>query len=317
MKARTTRKRRVAPGVRKARPAAPVVDYDDLLPARPPANQVLPVALAISLLVHAAILAVRFVPQFAKPRETATQPLEVVLVNAKSAEKPLKAEALAQANLAGGGNTAQDRRAKTNLPAISDSTVSEVSIAEQRVQQLESEMQRLATRLKSDRRVDQAPERTKAPQERAEGRDQVVSTARRDEIARLEAQIARQMERYQKLPKRKFIGARTEGVVYAQYVDQWRQKIERIGTRFFPEEAKRQGIYGSLLITVSVRADGSVEQVEIERSSGHPVLDRAARRVVQLASPFAPFPPEIRKEYDILSITRNWSFTRSEGLVSE
>jgi protein TonB len=313
--ARVSRSKR--PARANARAKAVAVSPEDLLPPSRPRNQVLPVAIAISLLVHAAVLLVRFVPPLAKPRESKTQPLEVVLVNAKSPQKPVKADALAQADLAGGGNTEQERRAKTNLPVLSDSTTSELSVAQQRVRQLESEMQRLATRLKSDHRVDRAPERAKVPQERSEGREQVASTARSDEIARLEAQIARQMDRYQKLPKRKFIGARAEGVVYAQYVDEWRQKIERIGTRYFPQEAKRQGIYGSLLITVSVRADGSVEQVEIERSSGYPVLDDAARRIVQLASPFAPFPPAIRREYDILSITRNWSFTRADGLVSE
>ena len=105
--------------------------------------------------------------------------------------------------------------------------------------------------------------------------------------------------------------------MFAQYVDEWRQKIERVGTHNFPQEARRLGLYGTLLITVSIRADGSVEKVEIDRSSGHPVLDRAARRVVELAAPFAPFPAAIRKDFDILSITRNWSFTRSDQLVSE
>jgi len=296
--------------------STPALSLDDLAPP-PGGNQILPVAIALSLVAHAALLLVKFVPPDGRLFENFNAPMEVVLVNSKSAHKPVKADALAQANLDGGGNTEEDRRAKTNLPAIAESTTSEMSVAAKRVEHLETEVQRMLTQLKSDYRAEAPNETVKKPQAPREGTEPIELDQRKLEIQKLEAQIARQMDQYQKLPKRKFIGARTEGVVYAQYVDEWRQRIERIGTRNFPDEAKRQGIYGTLLLTVSIRADGSVEKVEIERSSGHELLDRAARRVVELASPFSPFPPAIRKQYDILSITRSWSFTRSEELVSE
>jgi protein TonB len=298
----------------QALPSAPL-SFDDLAP--PAGNQVLPVAIALSLVAHAALLLVTFVPPDGRLFENISAPMEVVLVNSKSAHRPSKADALAQAHLDGGGNTEADRRARTNLPAIAESTTSELSVAARRVERLETEAQRMLAQLKSDYRAELPAEMVKQPQARLEGKESVEVDRRKLEIRKLEAQIARQMDQYQKLPKRKFIGARTEGVVYAQYVDDWRQKIERIGTRNFPDEAKRQGIFGTLLLTVSIRADGSVEKVEIERSSGHEVLDRAARRVVQLAAPFPPFPPAIAKEYDILSITRSWSYTRAEELVSE
>jgi len=131
-------------------------------------------------------------------------------------------------------------------------------------------------------------------------------------IAQLEAQIAKEWDEYQKLPRRKFIGARTEGVVYAEYVDQWRQRIEKIGTQYFPEEARRRKLFASLVMTVHIRADGSVEKVEIDRSSGYRLLDAAARRAVDLAGPFPPFPPAVRKDWDILSISRTFSYTRSD-----
>lgn len=284
----------------------------------PVRNHILPVAIAVSLIVHAGLLLVKFVPPDGRWFENLTPPMEVVLVNSKSARKPVKADALAQADLDGGGNTEADRRARTNLPIVADSTEAEtVSVASRRVAQMEAEVQRMITQLRSDQKVDAASPAPRPSEEATEGREPLDATERKLQIARLEAQIARQWDHYQKLPKRKFIGARTEGVVYAQYVDEWRQRIERVGTHNFPEEAKRLGLYGSLLITVSIRADGSVEKVEIDRSSGVPVLDKAARRIVQLAAPFAPFPPAIRKDYDILSITRNWAFTRSDELVSE
>jgi protein TonB len=134
-------------------------------------------------------------------------------------------------------------------------------------------------------------------------------------IARMEAEIARQWQAYQELPKRRFIGARTQGVVYAEYVDDWRQKIERVGTSNFPPEARENAVFGTVLVTVAIKADGSVEKVEIDRSSGSAVLDQAVERIVRLASPFKPFPANVRRDTDILHITRNWSFTRSDLLL--
>lgn len=299
-----------------AAPAAGIA-LDDLLPPAPARSQILPVAIGVSLVLHAGLLLVKFVPPDGRLLENLAPPLEVVLVNSKSAQKPVKADALAQANLDGGGNTTQDRRAKTNLPVIQDSTLDEVSLAARRVEQLEAQVQRMLTRVESQKAVDPGVRTTQPQQERADGPQALEAEQRRQEIARLEAQIARQIDQYQKLPKRKFIGARVEGVAYAQYVDQWRQRIEKIGTRDFPDEARRLGIFGSLLLTVSIRADGSLEKVEVERSSGHEVLDRAARRIVIAASPFQSFPPAIRREFDVLSITRVWTFTRSDELVAE
>lgn len=281
-------------------------------------RQVLPLAIALSLVVHACLLLVKFVPPDEKLLENLNPPLEVVLVNAKSPRKPHKADAMAQVNLDGGGNTPLDRRAKSNLPVVAESPeTDEVSLAARRVEQLESEIQRLFTQLRSDRVVATSPDVPRRLQERNDHAEPIDTEDRKLAVAKLEAQISKEWERYQKLPKRKFIGARTEGVVYAQYVDEWRQRIERIGTHNFPEEARRLGQYGSLLITVSIRADGTVERVDVDRSSGFPVLDRAARRIVELAAPFAAFPPSIRRDYDILSITRKWAFTRSDELVSE
>ncbi len=290
------------------------------LSARPRSagNRILAVAIGLSVLFHAVVLTIRFVPPVNRFLENLAPPLEVVLVNSKSAHKPPKADALAQATLDGGGNTEQERRAKTNLPVLTDSTETDaVSVASQRVQQLEQQVQAMMTRFESDHLVDASTQPSKQPQEKADGRHPSEVDQQKLAIERLQAQIARQVDRYQKLPKRKFIGARTDSVIYAQYVDDWRRRIERVGTRNFPQEAKRAGIFGTLLLTVSIRADGSVEKVEVERSSGFPILDKAALRIVELAGPFAPFPPAIKKEFDILSITRSWQFTREEELVGE
>lgn len=277
----------------------------------PVTSDVLPVTLAVSIVLHAFLLLITFSPPDFAAGRFAPQ-LDVVLVNAKSANKPTRADALAQAHLDGGGNVETDRRAKSNLPAVRDMELDDpVQLAARRVEQLEQEAQTLL-RLAGEQT---ATDSVSKPAPQVAARDRLQDPAvesRRLLIARLEAEIARDWEAYQKLPRRKFIGARTEGVVYAEYVDSWRQKIEKLGTANFPDEAKQRRTYGSLLLTVSIKADGSVEKVEIERSSGHKVLDSAALRIVDLAGPFAPFPPTVRAQYDVLSITRNWSFTRSD-----
>ena len=119
------------------------------------------------------------------------------------------------------------------------------------------------------------------------------------------------------MPRRKFIGARTQEYRYAQYIEAWRIKVERIGNLNYPEAARQKKIYGSLQLTVSIRADGSLESVEVSRPSGERILDAAAQRIVRLSAPFPPLPEDIRKEADILSITRTWTFTSTDRLESE
>ena len=141
--------------------------------------------------------------------------------------------------------------------------------------------------------------------------------ARSLQIARLEAQISRDHNAYQSRPKRKNIGARTDEYRFAQYVEGWRLKVERVGNLNYPEEARQKKLYGSLRITVNIHADGSVESAEIDRSSGSKILDAAAIRIIKMAAPYAAFPDDIRKDFDILGITRTWSFTRADQLASE
>jgi periplasmic protein TonB len=242
--------------------------------------------------------------------------IEVVLVNSKSSTRPTKADALAQADLDGGGNTEKQLRAKSNLPALPDMPAdAELSLAAKRVQQLESEAQHLLAQIHPG---SNATSPKTLPVEQVQRPDQAKLAdlpESRLEVARLEAEIAREWQAYQELPRRKFVGARTQSVVYAEYVDQWRQKIERVGTANFPDEARQRGEFGSVLVTVAIKADGTVEKVEIDRSSGSRILDEAVERIVMLASPFKAFPANVRREADILHITRTWAFTRSDLLL--
>ncbi|MBI2313060.1 MAG: TonB family protein [Betaproteobacteria bacterium] len=278
------------------------------------------VAIVLSTIVHAVLLfGVTFVLPDPRALSDLTSKLEVVLVNSKSVTRPDQADALAQARLDGGGNTDDRRRAKSPLPVLADDTRTQLETsAAKRVEQLEQEAQRLMSQVRSRKTVNPVqdqPERT--PQASAERVDTSELIQRSLEIARLEAQIAKDWDDYQKRPRRRFIGARTQEYRFAQYVEDWRIKIERIGNLNYPEAAKRERIFGSLQLTVSIKSDGTVETVELNRSSGQKVLDAAALRIVKLAAPYAPFPADIRRDTDILSITRTWIFTRSDQLVSE
>ena len=135
------------------------------------------------------------------------------------------------------------------------------------------------------------------------------------EINSLELDLSlKQLDEDQKPPRRKFLGSRAKEYRYALYMDSWRQKIEEVGNLNYPEAAKSQKLYGTLQMTVSIKADGSIESIEINRSSGHKVLDDAAKHIVELSAPYDPFTDDMRKEIDILSITRTWTFTKEDNI---
>jgi periplasmic protein TonB len=287
------------------------------LPRDVPADHLFTYTLAISIAIHAVLLAIRFQPFDLQKMLDRGPPLEVALVNAKSTTKPTKADILAQAHLDGGGNTDADRRAKTPLPVLpKDSPTTELTVATQKVRTLEQQTKELMTRLKNAPTAPAVPKSTEAsdPADLPTASELMQRTL---EAMRLEAQIAKDMEAYQKRPKRRFVGARAEEYRFARYVEDWRLKIERVGNLNYPEAARALKLYGNLLLTVSIRADGSIESVTVNRSSGHRVLDAAAIRIVEMSAPFAPFPPDIKRDTDILHITRTWTFTKGDELRSE
>lgn len=278
-------------------------------------NRRLWLAIAISLAAHALLLTLHFsFPDASKSmREKA---LDIVLVNAKSAKKPTDAQALAQANLDGGGNTDENRRIKTPLPTTNQqASGSEIERMQRRIRELDAAQQKMLSEAKSARAVAAARNAAEqpAPTPNVSGLD-LAESARA--MARLEGEINKNVDEYNKRPRKKFVGARTEEYRFAQYIEDWRQKVERIGTLNYPEAARGK-LYGSLVLTASLNHDGSLSRVDINRSSGYKVLDEAAKRIVQMASPFAPFPPDIRRDTDILEITRTWYFTQGDQVTAK
>jgi protein TonB len=286
-------------------------------PLAEPSKQGTRMALALlaSAAVHGMVLSTQFVQVNPRLFEDTNQPMEVVLVNAKTLETPLNPDALAQVSLAGGGNTDEDRRLKSPLPASPTTQAgSEDAALQSRVAKLEQQAKTLLSQLKPDAQLLNRPQPTPHPAEQPSV-DTSNLTAQAREMAQLQARISQQWDEYQKRPKRAFVGANVREYAFARYVEDWVAKVERIGNVNYPEAARRQGIYGSLKLTVSIYADGRIENIEIDRSSGSKILDTAAIRIVELAAPYAPFPEDMRKKADILSITRTWTFTRSDQLV--
>jgi len=282
-----------------------------------PRNRLLMWAIIGSVLLHAVVLAIRFAPIDLSKFQRDASPLEVALVNAKSVSKPTKADILAQANLDGGGNTDAKRRAKTPLPALpKDNATAELAVAAQKVEALEKKSQEMLTQLKSAAAIETPKPTPNATPDMPELPTATEMMQRTMEAMRLEAQIAKDMDAYQKRPKRRFVGARAEEYRFARYIEDWRLKVEGIGNRNYPEAARVQKLYGSLLLTVGIRADGSVETVVVDRTSGQKILDLAAIRIVEMGGPYAAFPPSISRDTDILYITRTWSFAPGDSLTS-
>jgi len=284
------------------------------LVAQLPTLSPLALGIGLSVFLHSYVLFLKFSPPDANAmREKA---MDIILVNAKSAKKPRDAQALAQANLDGGGNTDENRRAKTPLPPTLQQTAgADIEQAQRRVHDMEARQQTLLTQAKSLRSAAPAESASEqpSPAPSISGLD-LIESARA--MARLEGEISKSVDEYNKRPRKKFLGARAEEYRFAQYIEDWRQKIERVGTLNYPEAARGK-LYGSLILTVSINADGQVARIDINRSSGHKVLDDSARRIVQMASPYAAFPPDIRRDTDVLEITRTWHFTQGDQLSAK
>ena len=285
--------------------------------ASPRRGRLFATALAISLMLHAIAAAIHFSPFDLSRFADKDAPLEVALVNAKSTTKPTKADILAQANLDGGGNTDQKRRAKSPLPLVPKETPAKnVTAAAQPVEAKQVERPELITQMNAQAVAPAQP----APNETPEPTDSPTANELMQkvlEVVRLEAQIAKDWDAYQKRPKRKYLGARSEEYRFARYVEDWRLKIERVGNLNYPEAARQQKLYGSLLLTVSIRSDGSLDNVEVNRTSGQRILDAAAVKIVQMSAPFAAFPPDIKRDTDIMHITRTWTFAKGDELTSQ
>ena len=247
--------------------------------------------------------------------------LEITLVQTASDRRTQNPEFLAQANQEGGGDSDAAEIAKNPLPVREISPVNRDFPTFQSTPQKRIKSERETITLLSqdasrkikeqESRPDKKELQTQPPSLGLMARAEIL-----EERARLNAEISRTWQEFQKRPRHKFLNARTQEYQYAAYMDAWRAKVERIGNLNYPDEARRRHLTGNLLLDVALNADGSINEISVRRSSGQKILDDAAIRIVELSAPFAPFPPEIRADLDVLHITRTWKFNES-GLSSE
>lgn len=273
------------------------------------------VGIAVSLCAHSLLPLIGFVAPPAGLKKQRDQGLEVVLVNAKHARAPQTAQALAQANLDGGGNT-DDKKALPSSPLPPDTDRREgdsLVESKRRVEQLETVRRDLLTAARSKLAVDKQKKNDENPTE-SDPSPPGIDLTRATAIARQEAVVDKLLKEYAERPRKAFISPRTQYASHAQYLTAWATKIARVGELNFPRNTAGS-LYGSVQIHVEIRADGSVARAEIARPDKDPKINDAALRIIHIAAPFAPFPPDIRKEYDILEFVRTLTFTREDVIL--
>ena len=269
----------------------------------------LQIALLVSLAAHAALLTVRFVDPEGFNRVFQDTPLEVILVNSRSGEPPTVAQAIAQANLAGGGEAAKGRATSPLPPSALIEVGNANEDARKQIEQLQDAQQQLLAQLRRELAVLPLPD----PRQDAGTPDARAQEERRRQLIQMLAEIEKRINEENARPKKRYISPATREEVYAQYYDQLRRKIEDRGTRNFPEQQGRK-LYGELTMNVTIDAEGRVVETEIVRASASAALDRRAVAIVRAAAPFGPFSSAMRSKADQLVITSRFRFTRDEGL---
>jgi len=274
--------------------------------------------LLVAVIIHALLILGVVFDTYVPKKETSEKALDIIVVrNPLPQKNDKKADFLAQQSQKGGGEL-EEKKKLTSLP-------SKPTVKPQPVKRVEQTPVKKAPPPAPAKKVivNKKPVKKKLSTQtkpkvarktpRKISMDQLMSSTQA-EIDMLTAEIDLRKQTQARKPRRKHINSSTQEYKYASYLTAWRRKVENIGNLNYPDEAKRKKIYGNILMTVVLKPDGKVKSIKIRKSSGHKILDDAAVRIVNLASPFAPFPANIRKETDELVITRTWQFVSGHTL---
>jgi periplasmic protein TonB len=283
-------------------------------------NDRLGMTLMLAGAMHALfVLGLSFTPN-EKAGATDLSMLDVTLVQTRSDKAPDKADLLAQANQVGGGDSD-----KPNRP--SDVFSSPVPKPEEGIAPIPMEAQTPTPNLEppidkdvivlrqSEQSVDTSPKADEVLDKPLPKANELIE--RELEMARLQASIENTKNLHARRPKRKFLNANTIETAYAAYIKAWGAKVERVGNINYPEKAREQNLQGSVIMTVSIKRDGSIEKTTIAQSSGSSILDEAAIRSVELAAPFAEFPEDPNEIWEVLDITRTYQFLPGNQMRAE
>jgi protein TonB len=290
--------------------------------------------ICFAIIAHAIIvLGITFAPEDSYQPKFDT--MDIILVQQSDDEQPDDAQLLAQANNIGGGDTEEQITPSTplpppfpyNVPEITTPPVPQVEpepVVEENtdVSELQKEIRKLEEKLIAEshlqeEKVQEDPTKNdqiniEKPATKKTAAELLTNSFK---IASLSAQVNNKLEARSKRPRRRFISASTKAYKYASYMEAWRAKVERVGNLNYPEAARKAKVSGNLILDVALNPDGSINQITIRKSSGHKILDDAAKRIVELASPYSPFPDNISSETDILHITRTWQFLNNRGFL--
>ena len=259
--------------------------------------------LFFALVAHAMIiLGITFGVHEDSPPDNTLPTLDITVVT-RETPPPEEADYLAQSSQDGGGNVPEKVRPTQAIQEQAPAVMP---------QQPVPTPAQVVTTTAADRQIRQ--EDTETPETRKPELTATRLIERSMEMVNLNAQLSESMQAYADRPRQVFVSARTQEFKYANYMREWVKKVERVGNLNYPDQARRQGLSGKLMLDVTMNADGTVRDISILRPSGHAVLDEAAIRIVNLAAPFAPFPPEILKDADILHITRTWEFSTTHRM---
>lgn len=278
-------------------------------------NDRLGMTLFAAAAVHAVvILGISFKEELFK--QTIPLSVEVLLVQQQSEQAPDEADYLAQVSQDGGGSS--DDNDRPQAPFSANIEQDSQGLAPKPLEASAPKVSRnkeqaVITTVVAKRQVDTAEKRQPSDKPKTNISPNVIEESM--EVAKLAAEINDNIVEYAKRPRKKFITARTREVAAAAYMHQWVQKVERIGNLNYPDAARIRKMNGSLVLVVGINRDGSIHEITLRRSSGKKILDDAAKRIVQLAAPYAPLTGKLGKQTDILYITRTWDF-KSEGALS-
>jgi protein TonB len=269
-------------------------------------------ALGLSVAVHAGLVGFRFAAPEAYNRVFQDTPLEVILVNARSQERPQAAQAVAQVRLAGGGEVARVRMSSSPLPpAMNADPGMDISAVQQKIEVLKMQQMRLLTQLKDELAVltrENAGDKTDSP-------DREAKVQRQQQLARQLAHIEQRVDQTQGAARKRYISPATQEAVYAIYYDKMRRTIEYQGTLNFPEAAGEK-LYGQLTMVITVDSQGKLLRTEVASSSGQPLLDERAVAIVRNAAPFGPFNRNMRAQADQIVVVSRFNFSRDDTLAT-
>ena len=258
-----------------------------------------------AIALHAIIILGITFGRYDEPPPENILPTLDITVSSRSTPPPDEADYLAQTSQDGGGNTTEKVKPTQAVPEQAPAVMPQQPTPSP-TQVISADT--AATRIHQDNK--ETPEPVKPD---------VTATElieRSMEMVNLNEQLNESMQAYAQRPRHIYVSARTQEYKYANYMSEWVRKVERVGNLNYPDEARRAGLSGKLIMDVVMNADGTVRNISIMRPSGHKVIDEAATRIVNLAAPFPPFPEEILKDADIMHITRTWEFSTTNRLKS-